>query len=86
MFEGLKNVPVLAIRGANSEILSAEKLAAMAKAHPNLEAVTMPDQGHAPLLHRRDAIQTIKRFVARLDDGPSPLKAAGAAAMPASTP
>ncbi len=83
LFEGLKNVPVLALRGANSDILSAETLEAMAKAHPKLEAVTIPDQGHAPLLHRRDAIQTIKRFVARLDDRPAPAtaKVAGAQAQ-----
>jgi pimeloyl-ACP methyl ester carboxylesterase len=67
-FQGLKTLPVLALRGANSDILSAETLEAMAKAHPRLEAVTVPGQGHAPLLHRRDAIQTIRRFVARLDD------------------
>jgi pimeloyl-ACP methyl ester carboxylesterase len=81
LFEGLKNVPVLALRGANSDILSAETLEAMAKAHPKLEAVTIPDQGHAPLLHRRDAIQTIKRFVARLDDRPAPATAKVASAQ-----
>jgi pimeloyl-ACP methyl ester carboxylesterase len=87
LFEGLKNVPVLALRGANSDILSAETLETMAKAHPKLEAVTIPDQGHAPLLHRRDAIQMIKRFVARLDDKPAPpaTKVEGAGSSPASS-
>src|ERR671938_918503 len=50
LFEGLKRVPVLAIRGANSDLLSAETLDAMAKAHPLLETLTVPNQGHAPLL------------------------------------
>ena len=69
LFEGLKRVPVLAIRGANSDLLSAETLQAMAKAHPRLETLTIPNQGHAPLLQGRDAIQPIRRFVARVEDG-----------------
>jgi pimeloyl-ACP methyl ester carboxylesterase len=68
-FEGLKSVPVLALRGANSDLLAAETLEAMAKAHPNLEAVTVPGQGHAPLLRGRELTQQIKRFVARVENG-----------------
>ena len=47
LFASLKTVPVLAIRGANSDLLSAETLAAMQAAHPGLEAATVPEQGHA---------------------------------------
>jgi pimeloyl-ACP methyl ester carboxylesterase len=67
LFEGLKRVPVLALRGENSDLLSAETLAAMAKAHPRLEAMEVPNQGHAPLLQGRELIQPIKRFVARVE-------------------
>ncbi len=67
LFEGLKRVPVLVLRGANSDILSAETLAAMAKAHPRLTAVTVPGQGHAPLLTGQDLIERIKRFIAMLE-------------------
>jgi pimeloyl-ACP methyl ester carboxylesterase len=50
MFEGLRPFPVLALRGANSDLLSAETLTGMAASHPDLEAVTAPDEGHAPFL------------------------------------
>jgi pimeloyl-ACP methyl ester carboxylesterase len=68
-FEGLKRVPVLALRGQNSDLFSTETLAAMSKAHPNLEAVTVPGQGHAPLLRDREHIDRIKEFVARVESG-----------------
>jgi pimeloyl-ACP methyl ester carboxylesterase len=69
LFEGLKRVPVLALRGANSDLLSAETLEAMKSAHPRLEAVTVPDQGHAPLLRGKEIIQRIARFVGRVENG-----------------
>jgi pimeloyl-ACP methyl ester carboxylesterase len=50
LFAGLRRVRVLALRGAHSDVLSARTLAAMAEAHPRLEAVTVPGQGHAPLI------------------------------------
>ncbi|HVL71944.1 MAG TPA: alpha/beta hydrolase [Beijerinckiaceae bacterium] len=68
LFEGLKPVPVLALRGANSDLLSPETLAAMRKAHPGLEALTVPDQGHAPLLTDGPTIAAIKAFVRRVED------------------
>lgn len=69
LFQGLRSVPLLVLRGANSDILSAATVQAMAAAHPNLEAVTLPGQGHAPLLHRGDAIAPIRGFIARVDAG-----------------
>ncbi|KAA2242106.1 alpha/beta fold hydrolase [Salinarimonas soli] len=66
LFEGLRNVPVLALRGANSDLLSAATLKAMGERHPALEAVTAPDQGHAPLL-RGDLVERIRAFVARVE-------------------
>lgn len=68
LFAGLKGVPVLAIRGARSDLLSAETLAAMQAAHPGLEAVTVPDQGHAPLIEGA-LIDRIKAFVERVEGG-----------------
>jgi pimeloyl-ACP methyl ester carboxylesterase len=63
LFEGLKNVPVLVLRGAHSDILSAKTLRHMQGAHPRLEAVTVPGQGHAPLLEG-DLVDRIAAFVA----------------------
>ena len=67
-FAGLKSVPVMVLRGANSDLLSAETLAAMAAVHPDLEAITIPDQGHVPALRGRDMIQRIRRFALKADD------------------
>ncbi|HEY8566403.1 MAG TPA: alpha/beta hydrolase [Beijerinckiaceae bacterium] len=50
LFEGLGGVPVLVLRGAHSDILSAGTLAEMERRHPRLRAVTVPGQGHAPVL------------------------------------
>ena len=49
-FEALKRVPVLVVRGENSDLLSEATVAEMAKRHPNLTSVTAAKQGHAPLL------------------------------------
>jgi pimeloyl-ACP methyl ester carboxylesterase len=66
-FGALANVPVLAIRGENSDILSAETLAKMQVRHPRLETVTVKGQGHAPLLKDRPSIGAIADFLARAD-------------------
>ena len=69
LFEGLKRVPVLALRGANSDLLSAETFAAMGRVHPRIETILVPSQGHAPLLLGRGLIQQIKRFLVRVESG-----------------
>ena len=50
LFEGLGPFPVLAIRGANSDMLSAQTLRMMAERHPALTTLTAPDEGHAPAI------------------------------------
>jgi pimeloyl-ACP methyl ester carboxylesterase len=65
-YEALKNVPVLGIRGENSDILSPETFADMAKRHPAFEAFTVKGQGHAPLLLDAPTIATIANFVSRV--------------------
>jgi len=66
-FEALAPVPVLAIRGENSDLLSPETLTEMASRHPNFEALTVPGQGHAPLLMDEPTLARIEAFVARID-------------------
>lgn len=63
-FAALQAVPVLLIRGALSDLLSAETADAMRQAHPDLDLVTVSDQGHAPLL-RGELLRPIRRFVER---------------------
>jgi pimeloyl-ACP methyl ester carboxylesterase len=66
-FEGLAKIPVLAIRGANSKLLSAETLSEMARRHPDIETVTVEGQGHAPLLETGSLPQTIASFIDRAE-------------------
>ena len=62
-------MPLLAIRGANSQLLSAETVEEMKKRHPRMRAVTASGQGHAPLLHHRDVFPEIAAFLRDLDAG-----------------
>jgi pimeloyl-ACP methyl ester carboxylesterase len=68
-FGALTQVPVLAIRGENSDILSEKTLAEMRARHPRLTAITVRGQGHAPLLKDAPTIGTIAEFLARTDAG-----------------
>jgi pimeloyl-ACP methyl ester carboxylesterase len=66
-FDGLRNVPLLLIRGANSDILSTETLAEMARRHPGCQIHIVEGQGHPPLLLDAPTIDRICRFVADAD-------------------
>jgi pimeloyl-ACP methyl ester carboxylesterase len=66
-FDGLGAVPVMVIRGANSDILSEGTVAAMAARRPDLDILTVPGQGHAPLLNDAPSITRIQAFVRRCD-------------------
>jgi pimeloyl-ACP methyl ester carboxylesterase len=66
-FVALGQVPAFVVRGANSDVLSAETLEAMVERHPNLRAMTVPDQGHAPLLKEPETVDAIGAFLAAND-------------------
>jgi pimeloyl-ACP methyl ester carboxylesterase len=66
-FDALGRVPMLVIRGAKSNILSAATVAAMAARHPGMETIEVADQGHVPLLEGDDLIRRIVAFVAQCD-------------------
>ena len=65
-FDALARAPMLVIRGANSDILSAATVAAMAGRHPDLESIEVADQGHVPLLEG-DVIPRIVEFVGKCE-------------------
>jgi pimeloyl-ACP methyl ester carboxylesterase len=66
-FDALAQVPVLVIRGVNSDILSAATLSAMRARHPDLESIEVADQGHVPLLEGVELLQRVARFIQKCD-------------------
>ena len=62
-FDALGRVPLMVLRGANSDLLSEETVTAMRTRHPSMEAVTVPDQGHAPILGG-ELTDRIAKFIA----------------------
>ncbi|WP_349433630.1 alpha/beta hydrolase [Pararhizobium sp. A13] len=63
LYEGLKPVPLMTIRGESSAILSPATFAEMAERHPRMRSVAAAGQGHAPLLHRPDLLAEIRGFI-----------------------
>jgi pimeloyl-ACP methyl ester carboxylesterase len=66
-FDALKRVPVLVIRGANSDILAPSTVAAMRGRHPEIDTIEVPDQGHTPILTEAGIIARVVAFVASCD-------------------
>jgi pimeloyl-ACP methyl ester carboxylesterase len=57
--------PVLVLRGAQSDLLSAETAQAMTARGPKAELVTFPGIGHAPALMAEDQIDVVARWLTR---------------------
>lgn len=68
LYRSLRRLPVLAIRGGLSDVLSPATLARMAAEKPDLIQVTLPDVGHAPMLDEPEAETAIDDFLERIDD------------------
>nr|VFK22928.1 MAG: Pimeloyl-ACP methyl ester carboxylesterase [Candidatus Kentron sp. LPFa]VFK35393.1 MAG: Pimeloyl-ACP methyl ester carboxylesterase [Candidatus Kentron sp. LPFa] len=65
LFEGLREIPTLALRGAISDILSLETFDKMAEVKPDILRATIPNRGHVPLLDEAASISAIDGFLAQ---------------------
>ena len=55
LFDALDGLPVAVVRGANSDLLTAETVAAMRARRPDLIVAEVPDRGHVPFLDEPEA-------------------------------
>jgi pimeloyl-ACP methyl ester carboxylesterase len=70
-FRALKEIPILSIRGANSDMLSTETVQRMVSEHPRVETVTVANEGHAPLFRRSSLLARVSAFITSRE-GPLP--------------
>lgn len=66
LFGMLSGVPVLALRGETSDILSPETFAKMSAIKPDLRTLTVPRRGHAPTLDEPECREAIRDFLEAL--------------------
>lgn len=68
LYDTLRGLPVLVIRGERSDLLSEATFAAMLARWPGSEGIVVPGQGHAPLLADRPTIDKISHFLSASDN------------------
>jgi pimeloyl-ACP methyl ester carboxylesterase len=66
-FDALAQMPMLLVRGALSDLLSASTVSAMRERRRKLEVIEVPDQGHAPSLDSPDLTKRISDFARMCD-------------------
>ncbi len=69
-FEALSHVPLMILRGENSDLLPAKTFEEMKRRHPNATALTVPAQGHPVLFLDRFSIAEVGRFLRSTDPEP----------------
>jgi pimeloyl-ACP methyl ester carboxylesterase len=70
-FDALARLPVMVVRGTNSDILSAATVEAMRARRSSLDVVEVTDEGHAPRLTDPQTASRIAAFVSSYDDAAS---------------
>lgn len=62
-FDALEGIPVGLIRGANSDLLSAETVEKMRSRRPDIAVLDVPDRGHCPFLDEPECTDFIRHFL-----------------------
>lgn len=63
MFDACAGLPLALIRGANSDLLSAEVAAEMQARRPDMIFAEVPDRGHVPFLDEPESVDAIRRWL-----------------------
>lgn len=66
LYAQITRVPLLVIRGALSDLLSAQTVARMLREKPDLKTLTVANRGHTPLLTEPECVAAIDAFYADL--------------------
>ncbi|MFT6582359.1 MAG: alpha/beta fold hydrolase [Alphaproteobacteria bacterium] len=67
LFGALRRLPVLAIHGERSKVLSSATFDKMAAVHPNLHKTVVKGVGHTPTLKEPVCIDALEKFLASID-------------------
>lgn len=68
LFHALSDLPLAALRGANSNLLTPDCWVKMKAARPDMIAAEVPDRGHVPFLDEVESTATIAAFIAQLTE------------------
>ena len=66
LFDALKGLPLCALRGANSDLLSPDCFAEMQRRRPDMIAAEIPDRGHVPFLDEPASLDALTRWLGML--------------------
>jgi pimeloyl-ACP methyl ester carboxylesterase len=66
LFDALQGLPLALIRGANSDLLTAETARKMRDRRPDIAFAEVPDRAHVPFLDEPQSLDLIHRFLAAL--------------------
>ena len=65
-FDALEGLPTALIRGANSDLLTAETAGEMRRRRPDMIFAEVPDRAHIPYLDEPDSLRAIQQFLGHL--------------------
>lgn len=65
-FDAFQGLPIAAIRGENSDLLSPATLDEMERRRPDMISATIPDRGHVPFLDEPESISALTKWTLTL--------------------
>lgn len=66
LFDAIAPLPCAVLHGVNSNILSAQTVAAMKTKAPNLLVASVPNRGHVPFLDEPSALEALSQWIGQM--------------------
>ena len=66
LFDACAGLPLALIRGANSDLLSADTAAQMRHRRPDMDFAEVPDRAHIPFLDEPQAVHCLRAWLGRV--------------------